>query len=215
MQRLLQIHQLRWKTWLVIMFGLLFMSNHAIAEQSEGMQAIPKWEMKWASPDDKVQDIMAVSRADQWMTIASGAEMPDKPGEVSTAWVRIQLPQQLPKDYGMYIDRIYAQQLSVYIGDRLLQEVNFDFPYDQQRSLFPISAEDRGGSVYLKLQTSMDRLGIQSDIRLDHYSTLTRTYIFPRFTEHYSRIWFSFYSSDHAHMFFLFETNWAGYMDFY
>ena len=78
----------------------------------------------------------------------------------------------------MYIDEIYAQQLSVYIGDRLLHEVKFDFPSDQQRSLFPISSEDAGGTVYLKLQTSMDRLGIQSDIRLDHYSTLTRTYIF-------------------------------------
>lgn len=178
MQSMLQIHHLRWKTWLVIIIGLFFMANHAIAEQPENMKAIPSWGMMWGSPDDKIQDIMAASREDQWMTIVSGAEMPDKPDAVSTAWVRIQLPQQLSKDYGMYIDGIYAQQVSVYIGDRLLNEVKFDFPYDQQRSLFPISAEDRGGSVYLKLQTSMDRLGIQSDIRVDHYSTLTRSYIF-------------------------------------
>lgn len=178
MQQWLQKHHLRWKTGLVIMFGLLFMANHAFAEQSDGVKAISNWELMWGSPNDRIQDIIASPRRDQWMTTESGAEMPDKPDGVSTAWVRIQLPKELPKDYGMYIDSIYAQQLSVYIGDRLLNEVKFDFLTDQQRSLFPLSAEDAGGIVYLKLQTSMDRLGIQSDIRIDHYTALTRTFIF-------------------------------------
>ncbi|MDR6553015.1 HAMP domain-containing sensor histidine kinase [Paenibacillus qinlingensis] len=178
MQQLLLKHQLRWKTWLVLLIGLLFMANHVFAEQPDGMKAIPNWSLLWGIPTDKIEDIMASPRENQWMTIESGAEMPDKPDKVSTAWVRIQLPKQLPKDYGMYIDRIYAQHLSVYIGGRLLNEVKFDFPTDQQRSLFPLSAEDAGGIVYLKLQTSMERLGIQSDIVIDHYSTLTRTFIF-------------------------------------
>ncbi|CAH1200369.1 Sensor histidine kinase RcsC [Paenibacillus allorhizoplanae] len=178
MQQWLQKHHLRWKIGLVIMFGLLFMTNHAFAEQPNDVKTIPNWEMKWGGPDDTIQNIIASSLEDRWMTIESGAKMPDKPEEVTTAWVRIKLPEQLTKDYGMYIDEIYAQQLSVYIGDRLLHEVKFDFPTDRQRSLFPLSAEDAGGIVYLKLQTSMDRLGVQSDIQLDHYSNLTRTYIF-------------------------------------
>ncbi|MGO4497980.1 ATP-binding protein [Paenibacillus sp. 2RAB27] len=178
MQQWLQKHHLRWKIGLIIIFGLLFMANHGFAEQPNGVKTIPNWEMKWGGPDDKIQDIITSSDKDQWMTIKSGAEMPDKPKDVSTAWVRIHLPDQLPKDYGIYIDGIYAQQVSVYIGDRLLNQVTFDFLYDEQRSLLPISTEDGGGSVYLKLQTSMDRLGIHSDIRLDHYTSLTHTIIF-------------------------------------
>jgi two-component system sporulation sensor kinase B len=166
MQHWLQKHHLRWKIGLVFLFGLLFMANHVMAEQPDGVKTIPNWEMKWGGPDDTIQDIIASSLEDRWMTIDSGAKMPDKPEEVTTAWVRIKLPERLPKDYGMYIDGIYAQQISVIIGDRLVREVSFDFPYDQQRSLFPISTEDEGKIVYLKLQTSMDRLGIHSDIRI-------------------------------------------------
>ncbi|OAS21345.1 ATP-binding protein [Paenibacillus oryzisoli] len=178
MQLWLQKHHLRWKIGLVMILGLLFMANYVMAEQPESVKTIPNWEMKWGGPDDTIQDIISSTQEDSWITIESGAEMPDKPDKVSTAWIHIQLPNQLPKDYGMYIDGIYAQHVSVYIGDRLLNEVKFNFPYDEQRSLLPISAEDGGGSVYLKLQTSMDQLGIHSDIRLDHYSLLTRTFIF-------------------------------------
>jgi two-component system sporulation sensor kinase B len=177
MQQWLRKHHLRWRMMLVIIIGLLFMANHVMAEQPDSVKTIPKWEMNWGEPDDTIQDIITSSLEDRWMTIESGAKMPDKPEEVTTAWVRIKLPEGLPKDYGMYIDGIYAQQISVIIGDRLVREVIFDFPYDQQRSLFPISTADEGKIVYLKLQTSMDRLGIHSDIRLDHYANLTRSFI--------------------------------------
>jgi two-component system sporulation sensor kinase B len=174
MQRL---QQLQWKIWLAILLGFLFMANHVFADQSEQMKAISEWGITWGSPDETITDIISSPNADRWMTVNSGGGMPSKPIDVTTAWVRIQLPPQLPMDYGMYIDDMYTQQVSVYIGDRLARNVKFDFPYDEQRGLFPLSTMDGGKFVYLKLQTSMDRLGIHSDIRIDHYSTLTHTYI--------------------------------------
>ncbi len=42
---------------------------------------------------------------------------------------------------------------------------------------FLLGSEDGGQVVYLKLETSMDRLGIHSAIKLDNYSTLTRTFV--------------------------------------
>ncbi|KRE83717.1 hypothetical protein ASG89_11360 [Paenibacillus sp. Soil766] len=177
MQQWLQKYHLRWKMALVIIIGLLFTANHVMAEQPDGVKTIPNWELKWGGPNDRIQDIITLSDKEQWMTIESGAEMPDKPEKISTVWIRIQLPKQLPKDYGMYIDGIYAQQLLVYMDDQLIREIKFDFPVDEQRSLFPLSTEDGGKAVYLKLQTSMDRLGIHSDVRIDHFESLTRAYI--------------------------------------
>ena len=178
MQLLQQLIQLRSKIGLFILFGLLFTASYTFADQSEQMKAIPTWEMMWGTPTDQIKDVIALSESERWMTITSGGIAPNKPSEVATAWVRIQLPSQLPRDYGMYIDGIYAQQMTMYIEGRVLREVNFDFPFDEQRSLFPISAEDGGNYVYLKLQTSMDRLGIHSQIELDHYDTLTHAFIF-------------------------------------
>ncbi|OCT13321.1 hypothetical protein A8709_03440 [Paenibacillus pectinilyticus] len=178
MQRLLQLRQLRSKVGLLVLLGLLLAASFAFAEQSEQMKAIPSWSMMWGDQGDQIEDVIASAHPDRWMTIASNGETPNKPREVTTAWVRIELPSQIPKDYGLYIDDIYAQKFSMYMGDRLVHEVKFDFPYDEQRSLIPLSTEDGGATVYLKLQTTMDRLGIHSDIRLDHYSILTHAFIF-------------------------------------
>lgn len=174
MQRL---QQRQWKIWMAILLGFLLMANHVFADQPEAVKMVSEWGITWGSPDETITDIISSPNVERWMTVKSGGRMPVKPIDVSTAWIRIKLPSQVPMDYGMYIDDMYTQQVSVYIGDRLSREVKFDFPYDEQRGLFPLSTIDGGKFVYLKLQTSMDRLGIHSDIRIDHYSTLTHTYI--------------------------------------
>lgn len=177
MQQWLQKHHLRWKIGVAIILGLLFMANYVMAEQPDGVKTIPNWEMKWGGPNDTIQDIITSTDKENWMTIESGAGMPDKPKNVSIAWVRIQLPEMLPKDFGLYIDGIYAQKVTVYISDRMVREVEYNFPVDEQRSLFPVSSVDGGKMVYLKLGTSIDRLGIHSEVRIDHYATLTREFI--------------------------------------
>lgn len=174
MQRL---QQRQWKIWLAILLGFLLMANHVFADQPEVIKTVSEWGITWGSPDETITDIISSPNVERWMTVKSGGKMPEKPIDVTTAWIRIKLPSQVPMDYGMYIDDMYTQQVSVYIGDRLSRDVKFDFPYDEQRGLFPLSTIDGGKFVYMKLQTSMDRLGIHSDIRIDHYSTLTHTYI--------------------------------------
>ena len=53
----------------------------------------------------------------------------------------------------------------------------------------------------------MDRLGIHSEIKLDHYSCFDANIYISGFAEHYSGLCISFYCGDYADMFFLFETN--------
>ncbi|WNR43421.1 HAMP domain-containing sensor histidine kinase [Paenibacillus roseipurpureus] len=178
MQLMQLIYQFRWKIWLIAIFSFLIMDNHAFAQQSEEMKAIPSWDMMWGQPGDRIEDLIFSPASGKWMTFTSNDEMLDKPADITTAWIRIKLPMQIPKDSGLYIDDMYTQQASIYIGDRLVRNVKFDFPYDEQRTLLPLSTEDAGNFVYLKLQTSMERLGIHSEIRLDHYAELTRAFIF-------------------------------------
>ncbi|MDQ0890379.1 two-component system sporulation sensor kinase B [Paenibacillus sp. V4I9] len=164
-----------WKTMLVMIFCCGFMSSHAYADDKVDLKAIPDWSIMWGDPPGGLEGVIATS-SNHWIKVINGESSPKKPKEVSSAWIRLQLPSHIPKDYGIYIEGVYTQNLWVYIGNRLVREIKFDFPIDRQRSLFSISSEDGGEVVYLKLETSTDRLGIHSVIKLDDYARLTRSF---------------------------------------
>lgn len=166
-----------WKTMLVLIVCCGFMSSNAYAEEKADLKAIPEWSIMWGDPPGGLEAVIAAS-SNHWIKVNNGKLFPKKPEEVSSAWIRFQLPSQIPKDYGIYIEGIYTQNLWVYIGDRLVRETKFGFPYDKQRSLFPIGSEDGGKAVYLKLETNMDRLGIHSAIKLDNFTALMRIFLF-------------------------------------
>ncbi len=166
-----------WKTMLIMIICCGFMSSNAYAEEKADLKAIPEWSIMWGDPPGGLEGVIAAS-SNHWIKVNNGESSPEKPEEVSSAWIKLQLPSHIPKDYGIYIEGIHTQNLWVYIGDRLVRETKFDFPYDSQRSLFPISIEDGGEVVYLKLETNMDRLGIHSAIKLDNYTALMRTFVF-------------------------------------
>ncbi|NOU88088.1 sensor histidine kinase [Paenibacillus sp. LMG 31460] len=171
-----------WKTILVLIVCCGFMSSNAYAEEKADLKAIPEWSIMWNDPPGGLEGVIAAS-SNHWIKVINGESSPEKPKEVSSAWIRLQLPPNVPKDYGIYIEGIYTQNLWVFMGDRLVRETKFDFPYDSQRSLFPIGSEDGGGVIYLKLETSMDRLGIHTAIKLDNYAVLTRTYVLQDLTD--------------------------------
>lgn len=140
------------------------------------VKTISEYSILWGDPSEGLESVMA-SSLERWKTVKSGEAIPRKPKGITTAWIKIQLPSDIPKDYGLYIQGIYAQHLSVYIDQTLVKETKFNFSYDQQSSLFPISSENDGDIVLIKSETSMGRLGITSAIKLDHYDSLLRTFV--------------------------------------
>ncbi|WP_274466377.1 MULTISPECIES: ATP-binding protein [unclassified Paenibacillus] len=140
------------------------------------MKTIPEWSVMWGDPPGGLEEVELIS-PDKWIAVRNGQPAPHKPALVTSAWIKIQLPSGIPKDYGMYIEDIRSQRTKVYIDHHVVWEANYHFPYDTQRSLFPISSEDGEKTVYLKLETSMDRLSIYSDVRLGHYTALMRSFM--------------------------------------
>jgi two-component system sporulation sensor kinase B len=169
--------QTLWLVVLVVVLSSSFLMPRAFAsELSDRMQTISEYSIMWGDPSEGLESVMG-SSPERWKIVKSGEAIPKKPKDITTAWIRIKLPSQIPENYGMFIQGLYAEHLTVYIGHRLVQESMIGFSYDQQSSLFPISSEDGGKTILMKLETSMGRLGIISAIALDDYDILLRSYI--------------------------------------
>ncbi|UKS24429.1 HAMP domain-containing histidine kinase [Paenibacillus sp. HWE-109] len=170
------LYQMLWKWLLIAIISIGFAAPHAYADQPQEALTIPEWSIMWGDPPGGLEGV-SKAPADEWIHVKNGKSSPDSPEAVNTTWIRFKLPSPIPQDYGIYIEGIHTQDLWVYIGDRLVRESKYNFPYDAQRTLFPISSEDGGKTVYLKMETSMYRLGIHSEIKLDNYVALTRSFV--------------------------------------
>ncbi|NOV01412.1 sensor histidine kinase [Paenibacillus planticolens] len=166
-----------WIGVLIVMVcsGCIYSRAH-VDEQTADLKAIPEWSILWGDPPDGLEGVMSAA-SDRWMKVTKGQPFSEKPEHISTVWIKFQLPSHLPKDYGIYIQDISTQKLKIYIGTNLIRETVYDFPYDAQRSLFQVGSEESGETIYLKLESTMDRLNIYSAIKIDQYATLMRAYV--------------------------------------
>ncbi|MBD0382662.1 sensor histidine kinase [Paenibacillus sedimenti] len=158
---------------IVISYGIVMPSVKAAGR--DDMKTIPEWSILWGDGSETVEELISTSSNRDWITVKDLKSIPGKPDNVSTAWVRVQLPILLPEHYGFYISEIYSQHLWVYIENQLIDEIYYRFPYDVQRILLPINQSDAGKTIYLKMETSKGRLGINSSIQIEHFSKLLKS----------------------------------------
>ncbi|UKS27396.1 sensor histidine kinase [Paenibacillus sp. HWE-109] len=170
------IHRTLWIAVLMIIIGFGFSSSQLQAQSQGEKEIITEWNLIWGNEPNSIDSILKTNHSD-WLRIPDYRAFPQKPKEISTAWAKVDLPSQLPGQYSILINEIYAQHMMVYLGKELVQEVNYEFPYDVQRILIPVNKEDAGKSIYLKLETTLDRLGINSDIQLGNHAQLMRQFL--------------------------------------
>ncbi|MGG1519587.1 ATP-binding protein [Paenibacillus oryzisoli] len=164
--------------WMVFLVSQLSLIPQTKAAEVNDLKPISSWDLMWSSPETTIKDVMSTAGAEnQWITVKNGDVAPEKPKDVTVAWVRFKLPDEIPKNYGGYIDRIYAQKQSVFMDGQLIYEMKYDYAHDIMYSLLPLNPEDNKQVLYMRLETTMDRLGINSKIKLGNYDVLTHTLI--------------------------------------
>lgn len=166
-----------WVIMLVIVIGCGFLSPRTHADSQVEMNTISKWNIMWGSEHDTIREIASDPNSSKWIQVADVKAIPGKPDDVSTAWMKVQLPTVLAKNQGLYIEEVFAQHIWIYIEEQLIQEIHNQFPYDLHRILIPLSSEDTSKTLYLKLETSKDRLGIHSPVQINQFSILMKNFV--------------------------------------
>ncbi|NEW07855.1 HAMP domain-containing histidine kinase [Paenibacillus sp. SYP-B3998] len=162
---------------LAFLIGCGFIAPRIDAVSQDESKTIPEWSIMWGDGPGTVEELIKGSSSLNWLNVSDRKFFPEKPKNISTAWAKAQLPTILPDHYGVFINEIFAKHLWVYLEDQLIQEVNYNYAYDVHRILIPLSSEDAGKNIYLKMETSKDRLGVHSDIKMDQYTKLMQIFV--------------------------------------
>lgn len=161
-------------------FFLLFMicgSLWASAESQYTPDEITEWQMKWGNEaGETVYDVPASDQGD-WISGGAAHPMPDLPDGVSSVWTRIELPDFNYVAPSVYIKTLYALHVKVFVEDRLVFEADRSYIKDNFSLLVPLSAEDKGKTMYIWTATLQDRIGIKDKVVIGEHSDLVKDFM--------------------------------------
>ncbi len=133
--------------------------------------------MQWGqSPGDTG---LEVPDGDQGAWFDSGTANPagDLPDGLSSAWIRIQLPAFHYVSPAVYIEKLYALHIKVFVENRLVLEGDRSYIKDNYSLLVPLTGEDNGKTMYIWTSTLQDRIGIKNSIVIGEHSELIRHFV--------------------------------------
>ncbi|WP_415841158.1 ATP-binding protein [Paenibacillus typhae] len=153
------------------------MSLSASGEGHYAANKITEWQMQWGqSPGDTG---LEVPDGDQGAWFDSGTANPagDLPDGLSSAWIRIQLPAFHYVSPAVYIEKLYALHIKVFVENRLVLEGDRSYIKDNYSLLVPLTGEDNGKTMYIWTSTLQDRIGIKNSIVIGEHSELIRHFV--------------------------------------
>ncbi|MDQ0193941.1 sensor histidine kinase [Paenibacillus wynnii] len=154
---------------IAIVLFLVFMTSgslYASADNAYPTTEITEWQMKWGNDRGP----------SGWMDAGSLQSTPEMPNGVSSAWIRIPLPEMKWSSPSIYIDTLYALHVKVYVEDHLIFEGKRNYIKDNYSLLFPLSTEDSGKTLYIWTETLQDRIGIKDTVIIGEHDHLIHDY---------------------------------------
>ncbi|MCA0756645.1 HAMP domain-containing histidine kinase [Paenibacillus sp. N4] len=160
---------------IVIAVPFLSTSAHALSDASP--VEITEWEMMWEEePGLTAKEVENDSKAD-WIAFAKGDDLPVKPPGISSAWLRIRLPEYDLARPALLISKLTAKDVRIYIDNELVYESKRNYPYNKNEILLSLDDNESTHAVYLHLQTESDWLGIKGEVKTGEYQTLNKGYL--------------------------------------
>ncbi|WP_246187872.1 sensor histidine kinase [Paenibacillus tengchongensis] len=165
--------------YITLLFCLGVSLAGPLAVSAEGGYAsieIKDWRMKWGDASGAVLKDVPAADEPGWIA-AGGAGGMELPEGVSSAWTRVQLPEFKYTSPAVYIEKLYALHVRVYVENRLVFEAERGFIKDQYSLLVPLSAGDSGQALYIWTETLQDRIGVKDKLVVGEHSVLVKEYI--------------------------------------
>ncbi|WP_150265317.1 sensor histidine kinase [Paenibacillus tepidiphilus] len=162
---------------LLCLIWTLFGSFVAAAEGGYASIEITDWRVKWGDSAGTGSNAIPDTKEPGWIAADGAQGALELPDGASSAWTRVQLPQYSFTSPSVYIEKLYALHVRVYVEDRLVFEAGRGYIKDQYSLLVPLNTADAGKAMYIWTETLQDRIGVKDKIIIGEHSVLVKDYI--------------------------------------
>ncbi|MGO4545924.1 ATP-binding protein [Paenibacillus sp. 2TAB23] len=162
---------------LLLFFISPFLVTTSYALSDKPAVSITKWEMMWEEDSQLSVDNVLTSKDSDWVEINYGDQYPKVPKEIHTAWIKFKLPELAWTVPALSINKIYAQNIEIFISNEKVFESNRDYAYDKYQILLPLSKKSSNTFVVMKISTFTDRIGLQDVVTIGEYRSIAKKHM--------------------------------------
>ncbi|MCU6711787.1 HAMP domain-containing histidine kinase [Paenibacillus sp. J5C_2022] len=167
----------------VWMMAYLFLASGALAYAQPGDQKesviISQWEMLWEAPGQKqtIEEVMQLED-EHWFDVMADEEYPTVPDEVSSAWLKIQLPELTDMRPAILFEKLYAKDVVMYIDGEVVFERYKDYKYNLNEIVIPLFETESNQEIYININKGGYKLGLFKEVNVGYFDS-----IFKKFTK--------------------------------
>lgn len=148
-------------------------------ENKVNITEITRWEFML---DQGNRDVTALTRdnnsSNVWTWRDSNQVISNGNSKSEAVWLKFRIPAiSGTSTPSILINKIYAKEISIYVDKMLIYENKRDYSYDVNQILLPISRQDRGKELLIKVSSERERLGMAEEILVGDYQTLLRSFV--------------------------------------
>ncbi|USB34005.1 sensor histidine kinase [Paenibacillus sp. YPG26] len=153
--------------------GLALFTAGLLKNEKLDAYRIVKWNVAWVNSLDMPGDSSQIKTLNGWHSANIDDPMPGRPIGGSKAWIEFTLPGGDKGPQAILLDKVYAQEVTVYLGDTKIYESPRNEIYDIKKVIVPFQQSDHGEQVYVGFTSSYSRIGLVKDeIKVGNYEQL-------------------------------------------
>ncbi|MFC5649334.1 ATP-binding protein [Paenibacillus solisilvae] len=135
---------------------------------------IGSWEIKWE--EEQTLSLTEAMNQDGYERVNADHANKVMPAGAKGLWIKFDLPAISQKS-GLFIDRLYGQQVTLYIDGQSKYEHEYEYQYAINRLLLPVNQTDSKKTVFIHVQSTMEGMGLFGSIQVGDYQQFTSRYI--------------------------------------
>lgn len=151
----------------------------AHANQVPWSTSLNEWQMLWEEKGTErtIQEVTAKPDEEGWFAVSEEKGYPARPEGINSAWLKFVLPEMKWSRAVLHIQKLYALDVVIYIDEQVVYEFHRDYPYQLNKILVPLSSDEAGRTVYLKINSSLERMGLFEPVYIGEYQMIAKDYM--------------------------------------
>ena len=114
----------------IVLFLLCLLPHFSACASNKADTTIDSWKIKWEG--EQPYSLTEAMSQDGYVQVKAGTAKKAKPAGAKGLWIKFDLPLISQKN-GLFIDKLYGQQVSVYLDGQSIYEHKYDYQYGTNR----------------------------------------------------------------------------------
>ncbi|WP_438347229.1 ATP-binding protein [Paenibacillus sp. FA6] len=163
----------------MMIVGTSFNTIYAFPQEEPRHYSTPitEWQYYWDQSDrESIKNINAVHPLKSWTWRDSNLSISNREHLSDVLWIKFRLPAFGIKTPAIFINKLYANQVHIYLDNEIVYKDNRTYMYDLNTILLPLNPQDEGKEIVMILHAQNNRLGMAEEILVGDYQTLLQRF---------------------------------------